>query len=452
MAKYRYVEHLVIASLATLPPLPPNNSNPDSNIMEPLRVQTQLKSRYTVFDASGRLPLDIVFGLRRRSDSDPRDLSFQVTHSFLDVPHALANGLLRLHELRSSDTSPNKHVEVDLRHLREAIANEEPAVVEHIALPSKSNRIAKRSQMGVTEHRYRVDPGSALASLFESGKKYSIGLANRDLGIHRWIDGDHTPSFNADTAVSSTSESAAETVKLVSNPHGGFAVFNVVENLTWPPPIETRMHLLSPQTQESCSSSSDSPAHPLLQVTATNTGADTISIQTRGQQRFLSPWGPFQPESDDGLNAGRMPCILDSSSRNGSLQVIDAATGTVVVDSKKSGVCGLTAEKADTRPKMEELVVLKPGVTLSSELDLGALVRGLDDGRYIIRLKPKGCWWHFGEIESEPEDDGKVPTRFRAGHQTPIVLESNDEVEFEMRDGKFVEARGSRSRAGNQTQ
>lgn len=440
MAKYRYVEHLVIASSATLPPLPPNNNNPDSNIMEPLRVQTQLKCRYTVFDASGRLPLDIVFGLRRRSDSDPRDISFQVTHSFLDVPHALSNGLLSLHELRSSDTSPNEHIEVDLSRLRDAPADDKPAL-EHITIPSKSNRTAKRGQMGVTEYRYQVKPESALASLFESGKKYSIGLANRDLGIHRWIDSDHGSLSNADPAPSSTVDTATETCKLVSNPHGGFAVFTVVENLTWPPPIETRMRLVSPQTQESYSISSDDPAHPLLQVTATNTGSDTVSIQTKGQQRFLSPWGPFQPESDDGLNAGRMPCILDSSSKTGSLQVVDAATGTVVVDSKKPGVCGLTAGKADTRPKVDELALLKPGVTLSRELDLGALVRGLDDGRYLIRLKPKGCWWHFGEIESEPDDDGKVPKRFRAGHQTPIVLESYDQVDFEMRDGKFVEAR-----------
>jgi hypothetical protein len=37
--------------------------------MPPIRVRTQLKSRYPVFDASGHLPCDIVFGLRRKSDS-----------------------------------------------------------------------------------------------------------------------------------------------------------------------------------------------------------------------------------------------------------------------------------------------------------------------------------------------------------------------------------------------
>jgi hypothetical protein len=61
----------------------------------PIRVQTQLKSRYPVFDAFGKLPFDLVFGLRRKRDSDPRDVSFQVTRSFLDAPYGLAKGFLQ---------------------------------------------------------------------------------------------------------------------------------------------------------------------------------------------------------------------------------------------------------------------------------------------------------------------------------------------------------------------
>jgi hypothetical protein len=76
----------------------------------------------------------------------------------------------------------------------------------------------------------------------------------------------------------------------------------------------------------------DEPSLPLLQVTVTSTGSDVISIQTRGQHRFLSPWGPFQPESDDGLSAGRIPCILDPSSTTANLQVDDVTKGPVVRD------------------------------------------------------------------------------------------------------------------------
>ena len=413
----------------------PTSDHPDSNTMEPLRVQTQLRSRYTVFDASGRLPFDIVFGLRRKKDSDARDLSFQITNSLLDVPYALANGLLSLHELRSSDTSPNEHIEVDLSRLRDAITNDEPAL-EHLTLPSKENRAAKRGQLGVTEYRYRIEAGSLLASLFEPGKKYSIGLANRDLGIHHWIDSNHAPSSNTDEVPSSIAERTLENCKLVSNPHGGFAVFTVVENLVWPPTVETHMRLVSPERQaDSCS---DAFSHPSLQVTVMNTSSEVISIQTRGQQRFLSPWGPFQPESDDGINAGRRPCILDPSSTTGNLQVIDAATGSVVRDSKQGSVCGLTTGRSDLRPKVDQLLVLEPGIEVSRDIQLDGFWRGLNDGRYLIRLKPKGCWWHLGDITSEPGDEGKVPKHLMVPKQTPVVLESNDEVRFDVVDGKIV--------------
>jgi len=428
------------------------HDHPDSKSVNTLRIKTQLKSRYTVFDASGRLPLDIVYGLRRKSDSDPRDVSFQVTRSFLDVPYALANGLLSLHELRSSDTSPNQHIEVDLSRLRETIADEEPAL-EYIVLPSKSNRTAERGQLGFTEYRYRVESGSLLSSLFKPGKKYSIGLANRDLGTHCWINGDHVPFPVVQNIPSSAAESAVEVCKLVSSAHGGFAVFRAVKELRWPPTIETRMHLLS--SQRTGDPSSDGASHPLLQVTVTNAGSDSISIQTRGQQRFVSPWGPFQPESDDGLNAGSRPCILDPSSTTGNLEVLDAATRSVVRDPFKGSTRGHPPVRRGLRQGVDQLRALQPGVAVSREIEADTLWRGLRDGRYLIRLKPKGCWWHPGDIKSRPDDEGKVPKHFNTPHQTPVVLESKDEVEFEMRNGKIVrtdqEFKSARKRAEDLT-
>jgi hypothetical protein len=405
------------------------SSSPDSDTMEPLRVQTQLKSRYTIFDASGGLPFDLVFGLRRRSDSDTRDISFQITRSFLDVPYALANGLLNIHELRRTDTNPNERFEVDLSRLRDAIADDGPEL-EHFTLPSKSNRTEKRGQMGVTEYRYRVDPRSPLASIFETKKKYSIGLANRDLGIHRWVDSNLGPPAKEETA-----ENAAETCKLVSNPHGGFATFRVIENLVWPPTVETRMHLLDSSTNDN--PDSNNPDENLLRVTVTNTGSDVISMQTRGQQNFLGPWGPFQPESDDGLNPGSRPCILDTVSGTSNLQVVDVATGSIVRDAPKARLCGLRSGRPDLRPKLDDLVVLKPGVRHGRDISLDALVRTLDNGQYVLRLIPKGCSWYSGEVESDPGDDGKVSKRYTRG-RTSVVLQSGDEVKFDMRDGKMV--------------
>ena len=243
----------------------------DSNTLEPLRVQTQLKSRYIVFDASGRLPFGVVLGLGRRSDSDTRDKSFQTTNASLHVPYALASRLLSLHELRTSATSPKERVEVDLSCLRDAIADDEPAL-KYITLPSKMNRTKMRGQMCVTEFRYRVEPGSPLASIFESGKKYSIGVANRSLGTHRWIETDRVPSSSTSSYPTVSIESAVEHCELVSNPHRGFAVFTVVESLIWPPTIENRMRLLSPKV---CGDpSSDHIDRPFLRVTVTNTGSE----------------------------------------------------------------------------------------------------------------------------------------------------------------------------------
>jgi hypothetical protein len=424
--------------------------------MPPIRVRTQLKSRYPVFDASGHLPCDIVFGLRRKSDSDPRDISFQTTHSFLDVPYGLANGLLRIHELRRSpDTGPEEHVDVDLSALRDAIADpdDEPAVPEHIVLPSKSNRTEKRGQLGVTEYRCRIEAGSTLAACLEVGKKYSIGLAERDLGVHSWIDSsNHTPPSGTATTTAQTSPAESttdvmgtKTCNLRSNSHGGFAVFKVINDLTWPPPLETRMHLLFLPDPSNPNPERPSSDQATLQITVTNTSPSpntAISLQTRGHQRFLGPWGPFQPESHDGLYPGRRPTILASPPEaTANFLIADRATGAVVRDSPKPGACAgaRSGKRPDLRPRVEDLVVLEPGVVHSREIGLGGLVRGLGDGRYVVRLKPKGCWWCFGEVGvSDP--DGKVPRRvYGAKYQTPVVLRSDDEVEFVLGNGMIVQ-------------
>jgi hypothetical protein len=243
--------------------------------MEFIRVQTQLKSRYPVFDASGHLPFDLVFGLRRKTDSDPRDIAFRTSHSILDVPYALAKGLLKIHELRrppSGANHPEEHVEVDLSALRDAIDDDdgEPAAAEFLTLPSKSNRTAKRGQLRVTEYRYRIEAGSPLAACLEDGKRYSIRLAERDLGVHSWIDtNNHTPPSDTATTTTtaqtspaeSTDDNITETCNLRGGPYGGFAVFRVIKDLTWPPTLETRMHLLpSSYYPESCSSDQDIPS------------------------------------------------------------------------------------------------------------------------------------------------------------------------------------------------
>ena len=127
----------------------PTTSYTDGSILEPLRIKTRVQSRYNVFDAFGRLPFDIVLGLRRQSDSNLHDVCFRTTNSLLDVPYALANSILSLHELRTSTTGPKLRIEVHLSRLREAITDNEPNI-GYTTLPSRSNRTERRGQMGVT--------------------------------------------------------------------------------------------------------------------------------------------------------------------------------------------------------------------------------------------------------------------------------------------------------------
>lgn len=411
--------------------------DPNIAAMKPIRVQTQMKSQYRFFDISGRLPLHINFGFRRRSDNDTQNISFQVAGTILDVPYALVHGLLSLHELRPSHSGGGtERVEVDLNRLRDAIKHDEPTS-ENIVLPSKTDKSRGRGLKSFTLYRYRVDPKSYLASLFEAGKKYSIGLANRNLCVHHYINAHQDPSPNGDEIPHP--QTRGESVELFSNPHGGFAVFRAVESLTWPSEINTKMKMHSITSVSNAPGTEAEPS--LLRVTITSAGPDTIYVQTRGDQRFIVPWSIFEQDSDDGLNALHSPRILDPSATIGSFQVIDEASGDFVQDPRKRGVCSLRASSYDPRPRVEDLFILRPGVPVLREVHIDKLVSKLKDGEYRIRLKPRGCWWHSGELESDADDDGRVPKHCmkRAMNSTPLVLETDDEVVIHVRDGRIVE-------------
>jgi hypothetical protein len=74
--------------------------------MNKLRIHTHVHSRYQVLDASGQLPFSVVCGLCRRSlaDTNLRPLCLGIGGSVLDIPYALAHGLLALHQRDPEDT------------------------------------------------------------------------------------------------------------------------------------------------------------------------------------------------------------------------------------------------------------------------------------------------------------------------------------------------------------
>ncbi len=82
------------------------------------------------------------------------------------------------------------------------------------------------------------------------------------------------------------------------------------------------------------------------------------------------------------------------------------------------------------------MVTLKPGAPVIRKIDIGALVDGLVDGQYKIQMQSRGCrWWH-GEVGKEEGEGGRVPVHLGGIIVPPLMLESQDEVELRMRDGK----------------
>lgn len=401
--------------------------------MNELRIHTQIHSRYQVFDASGQLPFNIVFGLCRRSpaDTDPRPLLFEIAGSILDVPYALAHGLLTLHEHDPEDVK--QWVEVDLDPLNKAAAKEG----ECLSLQSPVNR-TEHWRDAFTVYQCHVDVNGELASILEPGKKYIIRLASEDLGVKRCTYSDRKQFVGNDGKPSHDSEA----VKLVnSKPTAGNAKFTAVKSLCWPPRLETRMRLYaSSPSSDSAPANAKLSSTTALEASVVNTGSDSVTVQTRGHQRFLIPWDPFQPESD--ADDDRMR-IIDATPHKppiSSLQVVDSVTGEVVRANEERGTGPLTDSNADRWPKAGDVVTLKPGVPVIRKIDTGALVDGLVDGQYKIRMKSRGCrWWH-GEVGKEDSEDGIVPAhsccRFTP-FIPPLIVESQDEVELRIRDGKI---------------
>ena len=130
-----------------------------------LRIHTHINSRYQVFDASGQLPFSIVFGLCRRSrvDTNPRPLLLEIAGSVLDVPYALAHGLLTLYQQDHDDTK--QWVEVDLSRLKEVAVKE----AKCLSLPSPVNRV-ENWRDAFTVYQCHFDVSGELASMLEPGK------------------------------------------------------------------------------------------------------------------------------------------------------------------------------------------------------------------------------------------------------------------------------------------
>ncbi|KAI5924344.1 hypothetical protein F4810DRAFT_138839 [Camillea tinctor] len=371
--------------------------------MEQLPVHTAIHGRYQVLDISGQLPFSVIFGLCRRSsaDRDTRPIVLRTANSALDVPYAIAHRLLTLHEERRGGVP---ETQVHISSNPESLTREDG---EYLTLSSPVNR-TEHWREAMTIYQYRIDPNSELASMLQPGRKYTIRLASEDLGVKWWAysDGDQ---YQRPTT------QASEPAKLVnSKPSAGKASFTAVPALPWPPKVETHLRLCR-------AGGRNAPASSTLLVSLRNTGPQPITIQTRGPQRFLVPWGPFQPEAAPDSRAGP---ALDSS-----LCIVDALTQKVI---RGPGNPGLANGR---RPGLGAWVTLVPGEPLERRVDVGGLLAGLPDGKYGVRMERRGVRWCGGEIAG---GDGRVSRRLCKMLVPPLVLETDEVVELRIQGGRVV--------------
>lgn len=387
-------------------------------------VQTQLNSRYRVFDLSGNVPFSIVFGLVRKasSDKDPRTLILHTQKSVLDVPYALAKGMLTLH-VHEGD----REVPVDVSRLPHTHDEEGTSVT----LPSPAER-AENWKRCMTVYEYIVEPPSTLGSLFEVGKRYSMRVhpAYQDIFFSSY------EYLHREETVDGQQLVSEKPMALTTIAHGR-AFFTAISSVPMPPVLQTRMRLWP----SASSGEGEMPAQ--LEISVENTGSEPITVQTRGRQRFLVAQGPMFDAEGEATDDGR-PRMIDESSPapTSSLQIIDTTTGEVIREAGKPGPCGGASnpkKTIDTRPKLETLITLKPGEPRVMQADFSQLLAKLPDGKYGVRMEPRGMWWCVGDRdEFANASEERVPQHLWSTSILPVILECADVVEVQISGGRIV--------------
>ncbi|OBS24202.1 hypothetical protein FPOA_04749 [Fusarium poae] len=372
--------------------------------MEHFKIHTIIGRNYLVFDKSGKLPFSIALGLCRPAgaDTDPRNVGLKTTRSILDIPYALSRGLLSLQE---------DDVEVDVGNLNPTEYNNVDKPFLHLKSPVDRDDNVKKDW---SVYHYDVHPDSELAAMFKPGKRYTIRNKAGDLGEYVFIGENGQPL------------GPNHTEKLCSSRANGRTLFDVVECLPWPPEIETKT--------KRCSDNEDDTLR--LEITVTNKGTEAISVQTRGRQRFLIPSGLTEPEPGFPPFDPR-PRIIDSEKPvpGATFQIFDSATKGIVRKATQPGVCGLYQEH-DERPKLESLTTLRPEEPIIRHIDVGILASKLPDGKFGLRMEPRGMWWCVGDCEEfAAAGEDRVPAHLYNPKIPPVMLECRDIVEIEVKDG-----------------
>jgi hypothetical protein len=392
--------------------------------MDELRVHVLMQARDRIFDASGKHPFTIDFGLCRRSpdDTDPRSLIIDISGSALDVPYAIANKLLISHGLNTlqRDKERLKHINLDT-----PIEKGD----RYITLPSPVDR-TKHYKDCFTMLEYSVEGGSELASLFLPGREYRISLASRDIGI-KWYTYTDDPSLPIDQDLLSRPSETATMVN--SKPSAGHAAFKVVESFPWPPEVSTHLHLIPSSDTAPC----------CIQINITNMSTRPLSIQPRlGSLLYLQPRDLL---GDRTTTRPRMHRTLEADLPLSSFgfSVTNVWTKDEVPDNlPRPGCMGLSSPKLDPRPRSKDLLTLEPGQEILRHVDVGSVLRKCEDGVYTIRLREQAKWWCVGGVEdicdTEDGDGGRVRKELFSREILPLLLGSKDTIEVRKVNGEIV--------------
>ena len=85
-------------------------------------------------------------------------------------------------------------------------------------------------------------------------------------------------------------------------------------------------------------------------------------------------------------------------------------------------------------------MVLRPGVSVVRKIDVGPLIKGLEDGKYRIRMRPTGCRWWLGELGKYEDEDWRMPVHLCEDVTVPLMLESQDEIRLCIRNEKVIQS------------
>ncbi|KAI0132909.1 hypothetical protein BJ170DRAFT_615723 [Xylariales sp. AK1849] len=376
-------------------------------------LRVTIKTEYQAFDLSGQLPFNIIFGIsyRVKPGSNARPILLNTAASAFDVPYALANGFLSLFE--------GKMDKVDLSGFDAPAAESKFLAVQ----PMVNARALDVSVV----YKVQIGPGSALAKFLHTDRKYHMRIANpNDFGVKWWAYGQADELLRDGKPVAQS-----EPARLVGRKGTGKAPFRVVDSLSWPPPFAIRMRL-RPRQHDNDSVSC------ILELSITNRGADTITVQSSGHQRFLVRWGPYQPEPVD--RRTRITSTIEDGGKQ-CLVITNAETGEDMYRYRPP-ICVLTVSGVDIRPKRRDLTVFEPGKEFKKEIDLSDKLTKLPDGLYKVELDPMHAWWCSGGMaeiygSEAPSGEERISKERHESQVPPLRLSCDDIVELNVIGGKY---------------